>query len=422
MNRKDTIEGKITVLVASSNNNTFHDTLFKSTIDVPYKPDLKDAMLIHDEALGGLPTVKGYNMTFNDCTFVENVNMSSDNNKTCILTFVNCIFEKDVFAVDAVMDGKVRFRNCVFKGAVNFRNTTFNNLLDLWRSTFEQTTIFYKTDFMNIVVLSAVTFKKNVLFTYALIDKLLILRGTKPEAGFDLSLAIISGELSVFNFKLRDFEAFDSIKAAREILKNKNNKTFNEVYEEVYESAVSEEGNIPIKNQRETYRIIKAEFESKKSIAQSLQYKFLEKETFRKELKRKYSEFKKEDNFIQRFKKFKYNVSNYLDRINLKLNKLSNNYGLSYGKAFVFIICLGWLFFYLSLISTDSFEFSKNISEWEFNKGLSYFIQYLIPTHKFNYMGETVNLTSGFYLFDFIGRALVGYGIFQFIQAFRKYR
>ncbi|MEM5566936.1 pentapeptide repeat-containing protein [Psychroserpens sp. AS72] len=389
-------------------DNPYLDTMFTKEFSAPFKYKQQGSVAL--------------STTFENCTFNEDVKIVSDENKHCVLTFVDCIFEKDVIAKDAVMQGKVRFRNCHFKGYVNFRNTTFNALLDLWRCRFEKETIFYKTDFMDIVVLSAVTFNKSVLFTYALIDKLLILRGTKAEAGFDLSLAIISGDLSVFNFRLRAYEAFDVTISAREELKSSKEKTFDEIYEDIYEKAVSEKGVIPIKNQRETYRILKAEFESKKSIAQSLQYKYLEKETFRKELKQKYIEYKKEDSFKKSFAKLKYNVSNFLDRINLKLNKISNSYGISYGKAFAFIIGFGWLFFYFSLIATDSFEFSLNPLEWEFDKGLGYFIQYLIPTHKFDYMGEEVKLTSCFYLFDFFGRTFVGYGIFQFIQAFRKYR
>ena len=90
--------------------------------------------------------------------------------------------------------------------------------------------------------------------------------------------------------------------------------------------------------------------------------------------------------------------------------------------SFVFIVLVGWIFFYCSLIATDSFEFSYKMSEWEFTKGLGYFVQFLLPTHKFNYMGEGVILTAGFYVFDFIGRTLVGSSIYQFIQGFKKFR
>jgi hypothetical protein len=52
---------------------------------------------------------------------------------------------------------------------------------------------------------------------------------------------------------------------------------------------------------------------------------------------------------------------------------------------------------------------------------LKYFLEFLNPTHKFDYIQED-GLTTRFYLFDFIGRIFVGYGIYQFIQAFRKYK
>lgn len=398
------------------------DELINKKINIPIKLPYSSEAL-HDAGFRNL-SIEFDNCEFNREIKINSILKGTSGNRvwSSPFTFVNCKFRKEINANDSILDAKIRFRNCHFYELVKVNNTTFKELADFWRCTFYKKTIFYKTDFLNTVVFSAVTFKENVLFTYTLIDKLIILRGTNPKKGFDLSLAIISGDLGVFDFKLKEFEAIDLRKNVLAHLKEHPSESFAKVYETKYENAVSSDGDIPINNKRETYRIIKASLESQKNVAESVPYKLLEKETFRQELKSKKKKIGNEDSLKSRWKKNKYNISIYLDRLNLWLNQISNNHGSSYGRAFLFVVGTGWLFFYLSLIATDSFELSSQINDWEFNKGLRYFMQYLLPTHKFDYMGESVKLTPSFYVFDFIGRTIVGYGIYQFIQAFRKYR
>jgi hypothetical protein len=408
MEREKTIEGKITTLIASGNNTTFSDTLFSESIDVPFKPDTKQAELIYDEATGGLPSTKGYNLTFNDCTFDKNVNMSSDNNKACVLIFADCIFEKDVLAEDSVMDGKVRFRNCHFKGDVNFRNTTFNNLADFWSCTFYKPTTFYKTDFRDIVVFSAVNFKENVLFTYTLIEKLMILRGTNPEQGFDLSLAIIAGKLSLFDFRFDDYNAHGTMykDVSAELKKHPKNYSYLEAYETVYENAVSQKHLIPLENKRETYRILKNLLESQKNFIDSIPFRVMENKTLLKESYKKLVN----GHTITR------PISNI---IVLSLNAISNWFGSSYLIGILFTVSIAGLFFNLALSHIGDFAFTTNYEEWQWR----YFVQFINPTHRSDYMKLVdKNPRQWFFIWDFLGRIFIGYGIYQTIQAFRKYR
>lgn len=267
--------------------------------------------------------------------------------------------------------------SCQFKGGTDFDNTKFNDLADFWSSTFDKRTIFYKTDFNKVAVFSKATFKENVLFTYSLIGELLLLHRSKCEKGIDLSLAIVSGRLGLFDFKLSDYSVCEKVP------------------DEHYEKYVSEEGIIPIKNKRETYRIIKRHHENQNNIVESLPFKKMEKETLAKELSLK-SDF-----------------HSYIDRVILTFSKLSNNHGTSIIHSLLFILITGGIFFCLSLLAVNSdFEGSK----------FRYFIQFLIPTHSFDYMGSDVPLTTCFYLSDLLGRIFVGSGIYQFIQAFRKFR
>jgi hypothetical protein len=50
------------------------------------------------------------------------------------------------------------------------------------------------------------------------------------------------------------------------------------------------------------------------------------------------------------------------------------------------------------------------------------FINFLNPAHSINYIDELNPFYGIPYVFDFLGRIAVGYGIYQTVQAFRKFR
>lgn len=328
--------------------------------------------------------------------------------------FINCDFYENISLNNSKMKGKVRFHNCRFHKNTSFSNTTFEDLADFWNSTFYKKVIFYKTDFMDTVVFSATTFKQNVLFTYTLIKQLIILRGTKIDKGIDLSLAIIAGNLSVFDFKLDNYPVIDINPFVKENIRNRTfentkekERVFKEIYEHKYEESVSIDAEIPIPNKRETFRIIKRYHESQSNIIESLPFKILEKETLRIEL-------------LQ----FKNSFINLVNRFILWLNKKSNNYGVEFGRGLFFTAIVGLLFFILSIITTENYYFTINPFEWSsdtFLKSVKYYFISLNPTHKYTYLDDEAPKTA-FYVWDFLGRIFVGYGIYQTIQAFRKFR
>ncbi|KAB8155440.1 hypothetical protein EZY14_006015 [Kordia sp. TARA_039_SRF] len=386
---------------------------------------------------------------FTRCIF-KGVVKFKDNNS--LLQFSCCIFYQ-INAEDVIFNNKIRFHGCNFHD-INFTNATFKELADFWRSSFYKPTIFYRTNFLNNVVFSAAKFKENLLFTYTLIDKLIILRGTTVEKGIDLSLALINGEISVFDFKLKNFESFDVdegiIEEINHLVISENNiaynifyqgifvsneeilekhknpkKTYNEVYaikyEEVYESLVSEQGEIPSKNKRETFRIIKKVHESQNNIVESIPFRILEKQALKQELI---------GNYENRARRFEYNffdkivafIDHYSNRFILTLNRLSNRYGKSYWQGAIFVLISGLLFFYFSLLSSEKYEFEWNPLYWSFESNdFKYYWQSLNPVHKHSYL-DNLKPESYFYFWDYLGRIFVGYGIYQTIQAFRKYK
>ena len=327
---------------------------------------------------------------FSDCTF-NNYEIRIGNTSKNITFIGEKKFTENLILKNSDLKGKIRFRYCKFN-KVDFRNTKFNDLADFWNCVFQQKTIFYKTDFYGNAVFSSATFKENVLFTYSLIEKVIIFRGTTFEKGLDLSTAIIAGTISYFDVNLYYYDA--------ERDKDK----------EQYENFISYDAKIPVKNKRETYRILKNNYEKLSNNSESLEMKELEMKTLLDEVKYKI------------FKEAKLrHLPNYFL---LQLNKFSNNYGNSYTRGAMFTVFSGTIIFYLSSISTGKFHFSTCFSWDAFVEGSKYYWQFLLPTHRFDYMGKTINFKfeNVFYFIDFIGRIVVGYGIYQTIQAFRKYK
>ncbi|MDR6373029.1 uncharacterized protein YjbI with pentapeptide repeats [Chryseobacterium bernardetii] len=329
---------------------------------------------------------------FSDCEF-DNEKIIIGNTKRNIIFSGEGKFTKLLSFRNSKLMGKIRFRKCNFN-KVDFHNTKFNDLADFWSCTFNEKTIFYKTDFLGNVVFSSATFKENVLFTYTLIDKLIIFRGTVFEKGLDLSTAIITGTISYFDVSLKDFES-----------EKENGKV-------EYESFISVNAIIPLKNKRETYRILKNNYEKLSNNSESLEMKELEMKTLLEEVKGRFMS--------------KISLGNFSEYILLLLNRLSNNYGNSYLYGIIFTAVVALVFFYLSVINTNMFFFDSKlcIEKEAFIEGSKYFWQFILPIHRFDYLGNGCGLEyyAGFYLFDFLGRIFVGYGMYQTIQAFRKHK
>lgn len=379
------------------------------TIDYEFKLPLQQTVLI--ERL--VDQKRSHDIYFQTCIFNKKVRIED---YTGLLYFDNCHFIDYVDFTDTKFHNKLRFRNCTFEEEVYFNNTTFNDLSDFWRCTFIKRTIFLKTDFLATSVFSGTIFQENALFTYSQINKLLILRGTKFVKGLDLSLANITGELKLFDIRLNDFESVDEVPDTID-----------------FEIGVMENGIIYTPNKRETFRLIKHNFISSNDTVTSQKYSLLESITHRKEIwyeiRREYNKINIKESWKRlkrNFRKLYYSLSssklsqNIWDYILLSLNRLSNNHKTSYIRGFLFTFILGLFIFIFVAWSTKTYSPSSNFDEFNFGLAVSHFVQFLIPTHAFNYIEKSP--PGQFYLLDFLGRIIVAYGIYQTIQAFRKFK
>lgn len=330
-------------------------------------------------------------LNFTNCVFEESLTVHFTGFKN--VNFSDCTFKKRVKFDESYFTKKVRFYRSEFREEVSFNNTKFDDLADFWAVTFCKKTIFYKSDFNGTTVFSYSKFNENVLFTYTLFDKLVIFKSTTFQKGLDLSLALILGKISIYNIRIEDFQT---------------NYTPEDELEE-FHKMVAEDASIPIKNKRETFRILKSHFNSNGNYIDSRKFAALEFKAYYHYLS---------NNIFKKGKASK-NLQNY---IILLFNWISNKNGNSWVRGIFFTVFIGLIFFYLSIITTENYSISLDkINSRDFSECSKYFLVFLNPTHSTDYLLNE-NPSTYSYFWDFIGRIFVSYGIYQTILAFRKYR
>ena len=336
-----------------------------------------------------------------NCKFNNHLKIKNRNSD---LTFKNCVINdldiKNVTFGDnsrKFKGGKIRFHSCEFH-KTNFTNTKFNNLVDFWNSTFHNPITFHKTDFNDTTVFSAVRFKENILFTYTFFGSKTIFGRTIFEKGIDLSQGIIDGDLLFFDLK------FNFPKYISEYVGKDNEK---------FQKYIDSENIIPHINKVTTFQILKNNF--------AKQGNHIDEVLMSKEEKTSFSELvqsRKEDQ--------NWGDSTWGDRVILWLNRRSNNYKSDFRNGISFTLISSLLFLLLTFLSTEVFwgricfscEFDCSVIGYTVKQ----FIVFLNPTHKITYINELKPFLGIPYIFDLLGRIAVGYGIYQTIQAFRKYK
>ena len=106
------------------------------------------------------------------------------------------------------------------------------------------------------------------------------------------------------------------------------------------------------------------------------------------------------------------------DLFTFRLNKLTNNHGESWRKALRFILLSSFAMcclYYLSL------HYRETPSLQATDRFVRNYFLFLDPTHKIEFLAGKKPLWWVPVFIDFLGRILMGYGIFQFIAAFRRH-
>jgi len=114
------------------------------------------------------------------------------------------------------------------------------------------------------------------------------------------------------------------------------------------------------------------------------------------------------------------------EKTTLFFNKISSNHGTSWGRAFWNTVGFAGSFYWLYCLSLGIYPASPaNWDKWEnFGEYMSYFIEFVNPFHKADFIAENLKLevNSWTRVIDGGSRVVNSYFIYQLIQAFRKHR
>lgn len=113
------------------------------------------------------------------------------------------------------------------------------------------------------------------------------------------------------------------------------------------------------------------------------------------------------------------NIENlpFWDRIILQINSISNNHGLSIKQPFVATIFFSVFFYFLYLWSLGRM-FNYSGIDWNL---FGYYFSFLDITHRIDFLVDKTELNGISVTIDYLNKILVGFLIYQFIAAFRKY-
>ena len=116
---------------------------------------------------------------------------------------------------------------------------------------------------------------------------------------------------------------------------------------------------------------------------------------------------------------------NKAERFILYLNKISNNHGVSWLRAILFTLITAAVFFSIFVLLLEKPYYSyewRGLDEFISLHAITfrYFVDFINPTHKMTFMDQ-YSPNGWSFIFDFIGRVFVGYGIYQTLSSFRKY-
>jgi len=442
-----------------SQNMTFENITFKRNI-FSTNSDIKHSIIFKECTFEN--QVKFINtkfknfLSFEECTFnndflIQNCSLNNFNFTRCCFgkensntdpsyVLENCAINEDSDFSESIFNSKVNFHKVIFKRKSSFSNTSFNKLVDFFKSEFHKPTLFYKTDFFDRAFIGNVTFNDgvNFLYTRVSVNTIISFESSIFKNGIDISRANFLCPVQFWGISGFDLRNIDKILDCN-------------IYRNVKEN---EDHIIVCKRIRESFRHIKNSFRLEGNNIEALSFQRYEMMIYERELKiinkqknqislrkillKKYKIIKNSicTIFNNKYRKFKESEDNnninstkialkdilYINEnsIALKLNRYSNNYGTSWKRGIIFTVATS-LISYIILLS--SYNEKLNFNPYEIEPILNftkYWLQlFNIANWKISPFGCTETPLA--YIILFICRIVIGYGIYQTVQAFRKY-
>ncbi|MCF8334560.1 MAG: pentapeptide repeat-containing protein [Bacteroidales bacterium] len=302
--------------------------------------------------------------------------------------------------------GRVNFINSVFEYSVDFDESRFSGEASFDRATFSGEASFFEATFSGKASFLMATFSEEADFVGATFSGVAGFFGATFSAEADFRRTIFSGVADFNNAE------FSKVNFKRAFFKEKANFietyfTLNALYwgtkfkKEVYFDGAIFENNSQLRGafiehgDRETFRIIKHEFLKQNNRIEALEYHKREMKAYWRDL------WNTEE--IKWYQKPG-------EKSIIGLNRISTNYGTAWMQGVAFTLVTAFIFY-------GAFLFLSNCPGWSFE---AYF-RFLNPTHSYKFLRDFIPYDSA-YIIDMVGRVLIGYGYYQTIQAFRKYK
>lgn len=378
--------------------------------------------------------------------------------------------KKSINFENAQFKRKVRFHHCKFHNTVRFENTSFNKLVDFYCAHFYKPQQFHFTDFLDRAIFSNTEFHEEVQFLHCKVDNSYVrFESATFKKGLDISRSNFNDKVNFWNIEIEESGEqyiFNNLKS----LKYANDFEVQDKTPTIY------------KQLRETYRIIKDNFYRQNNKIEGSEFYIKEMSVYQREQFKKlgYNRLEHLKKLIteKKISAFLPNIRNsikdftieqviiifisiiYLifvlkityetkadpfiftflltpillfclfyikDIILLLFNRISNYFGTDWVRGVVFTMMTG------SLVSF--FLLCRNYNLWHINiydinawiQSIGFLIRIInvVDMKPFEENGNSLvklvdnNDTNNIILF--IGRIFVAYGVYQTVQAFRKF-
>lgn len=330
------------------------------------------------------------NLEFSESTF----NGSVEFRRSIMQKFSikNCTFNSTFDCIQNTLPQiESNFNLVKFNSTVNFRESRFRGNVYFTACEFKESPLLWGSTFTKSVDFSFSKFESNLVLGSASVEDTLTLKGVRFAKGLDISTTKFE-KLKIFDLKIDDFKICKDINAVGELEPPK-----------LYANTINPRAK------RETFRILKKTALGEADRIGALTYSALERKAYLDELR------------TIKPQKLAAKLSKWGNIFILGVGYISNLNGRSWFTGIIFTLVIGLLFFYLSLINTDTFCFSFEKISWDgFSKSVGYYIEFMNPTHKSGLLVEEGS-NNWVVLWDFFGKIFVALGIYQTIVAFRKY-
>ncbi|MDD3637620.1 MAG: pentapeptide repeat-containing protein [Bacteroidales bacterium] len=366
------------------------------------------------------------------------------NNELLNANFKNSVFEK-----------KVNFFDTKFKGKTDFSEAEFKDKAFFIGSKFEDSAIFTKAKFMDETLFTSSEFNGMAIFEEVIFSKLVHLWGASFLKVANYSDAVFEGYAEFSETKFLGYAQFKNAQfldkvffgeavfedySLFQLVRFMDGVVFNKT---VFKGELDLRGSVFMaeslftgvkifKSDRESYRIIKHELLKSNNIIDALGFYQKEMICYWESLfnNSKWTVIKG-NNLIHKVFKFLHIkfMTDFNEKAILFLNRYSNNYGLSWTQGIKFTVLFVGLPFFLLYNSLLADPYYKSIFTdfdsfvYVLDQGLQYFVQFLNPTHAFDFMKVYDPHPQGpAYIIDGFSRIFITYGYYQTIQAFRKFK